>query len=150
MHIQHDLWRHIPQGIWRHAVANLQRNWSNSGRLTKFAARLTQFATMIILISNIDLVEYVYSAIVISSVGDLFHCCVAKTQTWILNIGHGRPIESFWLDRVLSTRFSRLLFRRPYCLPLSANRIFSAGRCIVYPFFSAIIPSPLFFTLLGQ
>ena len=44
----------------------------------------------------------------------------------------------------MSTRFSRLLFRSPYCLPPSANRIFSAGRCIVYPFFSAIIPSPLF------
>ena len=51
----------------------------------------------------------------------------------------------------MSTRFSRLLFRSPYCLPPWANRIFSAGRCIiVYPFFSAIIPSPLFFTLLGQ
>ena len=82
-----------------------------------------------------------------------------------------RPIESFQLDGVLSTRFSRLLFRRPYflpfsankifspapllfhrpyCLPLSTNRIFSAGPCNVCAFFSAIVPSPLLFTPLGQ
>ena len=82
-----------------------------------------------------------------------------------------RPIESFRLDGVLSTRFSRLLFRRPYflpfsankifspalllfhrpyCLPLSTNRIFSAGPCNVCAFFSAIVPSPLLFTPLGQ
>ena len=82
-----------------------------------------------------------------------------------------RPIESFRLDSVLSTRFSRLLFRHPYflpfsankifspapllfhlpnCLPLSTNRIFSAGPCNVCAFFSAIVPSPLLFTPLGQ
>ena len=82
-----------------------------------------------------------------------------------------RPIESFRLHGVLSTRFSRLLlgrpyflhfsankifspalllFHRPYCLPLSTNRIFSAGPCNVCAFFSAIVPSPLLFTPLGQ
>ena len=39
-------------------------------------------------------------------------------------------------------RFSRLLFRRPYCLPPLANRIFSAGPCIVYPFSRLLFHRP--------
>ena len=87
MHIQHDLWRHIPQGIWRHAVANLQRNWSNSRRLTKFAAPLTQFATMIILISNIDLVEYRYTALLVYRPLEIFSTVASlkpRPEYWIL------------------------------------------------------------------
>ena len=87
MHIQHDLWRYIPQGIWRHAIANLQRSWSNSRRLTKFAARLTQFATMIILISNIDLVEYRYTALLVYRPLEIFSIVASLTprpEYWIL------------------------------------------------------------------
>ena len=73
-----------------------------------------------ILISNIDPVEYSYTALLlIPSVGDVFHCCVFKTQTRLLKIiDLGRPIESFRLDSVLATRFSRLLLGRPFCLSL--------------------------------
>ena len=47
-------------------------------------------------------------------------------------------------------RLAPLLFHRPNCLPLSTNRIFSPGPCNVCAFFSAIVPSPLLFTALGQ
>ena len=75
------------RGIWRHAVANLQRNWSNSRRLTKFVARLTQFATMIILISNIDLVEYRYTALLVYLPLEIFSTVASlkpRPEYWIL------------------------------------------------------------------
>ena len=122
-----DLWPHAYSAwpLTSHPSRDL------TSRCCEFATQLKQFATIDEIRSAIDPIRdndnidfkyclgwvKVYSAIGISSVGDLFHCCVAKTQTWILNIDHGRPIESFWLDRVLSPG-------------------------IVYEFFSAIVPWP--------
>ena len=136
---------------------------------------------MIILISNIDLVEYSYTALLLHRPLEIFSTVASlkPRPEYCLHVFLGycsvtlivyrpRPIGSFRLDGILSTRFSRLLFRRPYflpfsannifspvpllfhrpyCLPLSTNRIFSAGPCTVCAFFSAIVPSPLLFTL---
>ena len=64
-----------------------------------------------------------YTSRPIKSFRRLCYCFIA------LIVYPSQPIESFRLDRVMSVRFSRLLFRRPYCLPLLANRIFSAWPC---------------------
>ena len=62
-----DLWPHAysawplmshPSRDLTSRCCEFQRNWSN-------LRRLTQFATMIILISNIDLVEYSYTALLL-------------------------------------------------------------------------------------
>ena len=74
-----------------------------------------------ILLGYYSVAPIFYPSRPIKSFRRLRYCFIA------LIVYPSRPIESFWLDRVMSVRFSRLLFRCPYCLPLSANRIFGGG-----------------------
>ena len=87
-----DLWPHAYSAwpLMSHPSRDLTSRcceFRNSRRLTKFAARLTQFATMIILISNIDLVEYSYTALLLYRPLEIFSTVASlkpRPEYWIL------------------------------------------------------------------